>query len=100
MTAEMVDDISRANDDALKLIPGDNGWPFVGHTIQLLKDYRGLVARMHAAYGPVHKLKVLGDVRLSMLGPEANELALMDKDKIFSNRLGCEAPRAADTGRT
>jgi cytochrome P450 len=88
MTAETIDNISRASGDALKLIPGDNGWPIVGHTTQLLKDYRGLLNRMHAAYGPVHRLKVLGDVRVSMLGPEANELVLMDKEKIFSNRLG------------
>ncbi len=88
MSTGTADAFVRAGSAELKVIPGDQGWPFVGHTWELLRDYRGLQARMHATYGPVHKLKVLGDVRVSLLGPEANELVLTDKDQVFSNRLG------------
>jgi cytochrome P450 len=88
MTAETISDVARASNDALKSIPGDNGWPVIGHTVELLRDYRGLLTRMHASYGPVHKLKVLGDIRVSLLGPDANELVLTDKDRVFSSRLG------------
>jgi cytochrome P450 len=88
MTAELTSNLVLSRKDYLDRIPGGKGWPIFGHTIQLLSDYRGLQNRMYAKHGSVHKLRVLGDDRVSLLGPEANELVLADKEQIFSSRLG------------
>lgn len=88
MTLQLADSPARSDKRDLSQIPGDTGWPVVGHTLQLLRDYRGLQKRMYAAYGPVHKIRVLGDVRVSLLGPDANELVLMDREQNFSSKLG------------
>jgi cytochrome P450 len=69
-------------------IPGDDGWPIVGNTLKVLRDPVGSAQRMHDQYGPVFRSKVFGYRSVSLLGPEANELVLFDRDKIFSSSGG------------
>ena len=79
---------SRPTPGALAHIPGNNGWPVVGNTLQVLADPKGHVERMAAAYGPVYRNRVLGEPSITLLGPEANELFLLDPQKNFSSELG------------
>ena len=69
-------------------IPGEDGWPIVGTTFKLLADPPGYAAKMHAKYGPVYRHKSFGGRNVTLLGPEANELVLFDRDKIFSSEQG------------
>ncbi|MBR1124568.1 cytochrome P450 [Bradyrhizobium lablabi] len=73
---------------SLRHIPGDEGWPFIGRTLQVLADPKGEVERMAAKYGPVYRSRVLGETSVSALGPEANELVLFDQQKLFSSKHG------------
>jgi len=73
---------------ALSHIPGDEGWPIVGRTFQVLADPKGEVERMAATYGPVYRSRVLGETSVTLLGPEANELVLFDQAKNFSSTYG------------
>jgi len=73
---------------ALSHIPGDEGWPIVGRTFQVLADPKGEVERMAATYGPVYRSRVLGETSITLLGPEANELVLFDQAKNFSSTHG------------
>src|SRR6266436_6788191 len=73
---------------ALRHIPGDEGWPFIGRTLAVLADPKGEVERMAAKYGPVYRSHVLGETSLTALGPEANELVLFDQQKLFSSTYG------------
>ena len=73
---------------ALSHIPGDDGWPIFGHTLPLLADPKGFVERRAQRYGLVHRSRAFGQSNVSLLGPEANELVLLDPQKIFSSGLG------------
>ncbi len=73
---------------ALGHIPGDDGWPVVGHTLQVLADPKGFVERRAQRYGPVHRGHSFGIANVSLLGPDANELMLLDPQKLFSSALG------------
>jgi cytochrome P450 len=76
--------------EALAHIPGDEGWPLVGRTLNILADPRGEVERMAAKYGPIYRSRVLGETSITMLGPEANEFVLFDQTKLFSSTWGWE----------
>ena len=75
---------------ALRHIPGDEGWPFIGRTLNILADPKGEVERMSAKYGSVYRSHVLGETSITALGPEANELVLFDQQKLFSSTYGWE----------
>ena len=51
---------------ALADIPGDDGWPLIGHTLVVLSDPKGFVERRAERYRPVYRSHAL--VR-SDLGP-------------------------------
>ena len=69
-------------------IPGEKGWPLVGHTFNQLKDPHGFAARMFETYGPVYKVHTMGGWHVALIGAEANELVLFDRQKIFSSDQG------------
>jgi cytochrome P450 len=75
---------------ALAHIPGDEGKPFIGRTLDILADPKGEVERMAARFGPVYRSRVLGETSITLLGPEANELLLFDQKKLFSSTWGWE----------
>ena len=74
--------------NSLTHIPGDEGWPLIGNTLNVLADPKGHVERMHAKYGPVFRSHMFGETSLSLLGPDANELVLFDHAKQFSSTHG------------
>src|SRR5262245_30704904 len=69
-------------------LPGEDGWPIVGNTFAALRDPVGHVALMHRKHGPVYRDRVFGVRTVALLGPEANELILFDRDKNFSSADG------------
>ena len=73
---------------ALAHIPGEDGWPIFGNTLRLLADPIAFTKRMVKTYGPVYRNRAFGGTTVQLLGPEANELVLFDRDKIFSNEQG------------
>ena len=73
---------------ALIHVPGGDGWPLVGHTLQLLADPKGSVERLARAYGPVHRTYAFGGRTISLLGPDANEFVLLDQARAFSSKHG------------
>jgi cytochrome P450 len=77
-----------ASPSMLGHIPGDNGWPLVGHTLALLADPKGFVERRVERYGLVCRSHAFGQCNISLLGPEANELVLLDSEKLFSSAHG------------
>ena len=69
-------------------IPGTNGWPVVGNMLQILANPKTYVEHMAAAHGPVFRNHILGETTITLLGPEANELVLLDREKNFSSEQG------------
>src|ERR1700675_2806693 len=74
--------------NSLTHIPGDEGWPIIGKTLDVLADPKGQVERMSAKYGLIYRSHIFGETSLVLLGPEANELVLFDQAKQFSSTLG------------
>ena len=68
-------------------LPGDRGWPYLGHAPATLRDVHGFLDRQYARYGKVFSLHGPRADAVFMLGPEANELLLKNEDKSFSNFL-------------
>lgn len=78
----------RASRDALAAIPGEDGWPVVGATIEILRDPPAYSGRMYRQYGPVYRVRSFGFSTIAMMGAEANELVLFDRQKLFSSEQG------------
>jgi len=74
--------------NSLTHIPGDEGWPLIGKTLDVLADPKGQVERSAAKYGLLYRSHIFGETSLTFLGPEANELVLFDQAKLFSSSLG------------
>ena len=69
-------------------IPGEGGLPLIGNTFKMLADPHAFTKRMVETYGRVYKTRAFGGWNVAMVGPEANELVLFNKDKIFSSEQG------------
>ena len=80
--------LPRQRKGVLDHIPGSYGLPFFGNTFKLLADPIAFSEGMVARYGPVYRNRALGGTGVNLLGPEANELVLFDRDKIFSSEQG------------
>jgi cytochrome P450 len=76
------------SESALDHIPGEDGWPLVGTTFQQLADPIGFGQRMQARHGPVFRTRSFGRRQVTLIGPDANELVLFDRDKLFSSEQG------------
>ncbi len=73
---------------ALAHIPGDEGLPLVGNTLKLLRDPVAFGRHMNTTYGPVFRNRSFGLLTVQLAGPDAMELVLFDRDKIFSSEQG------------
>src|ERR1700760_981074 len=74
--------------NTLTHIPGDEGWPVIGKTLQVLADPKGHIENNAAKYGLVYRSHIFGETSLVLLGPDANELVLFDQAKQFSSSHG------------
>ena len=75
-------------DSALAHIPGEKGWPIVGNTFTLLSDPHAFTRRMVAKYGKVYKSYAFNGWNVGLIGAEANEMVLFDREKRFSSEQG------------
>ena len=80
--------LPRNPDHTLDHIPGEDGMPVIGNTLEQLSDYRGFTNRMVAKYGRVYRNNSFGGRSIALHGPEANELVMFDREKIFSSEQG------------
>ena len=74
--------------NSLTHIPGDEGWPIIGMTLDVLADPKGQAERQAAKYGLIYRSHLFGETSLVLLGPEANELVMFDQAKQFSSTHG------------
>eukprot|EP01037_Dinobryon_pediforme_P048470 gene48470-63554_t len=80
--------LPRQKNSAIRDIPGEDGLPFVGNTFRMLKDPVRFGRHMIDSYGPVFRNNAFGGPTVSLIGPEANELVLFDRDRVFSSEQG------------
>jgi cytochrome P450 len=73
---------------ALDFVPGKDGMPILGTTLEQLKDPLAFTKKMVKTYGPIYRAHSFGGRFVSLIGPEANELVMFDRDKVFSSEQG------------
>lgn len=66
-------------------IPGDRGLPVIGHTLEYIRDPLEVFRRRWEQYGPVSFFSGMGTRWVTLLGPDACEAALHNKDRAFAN---------------
>jgi cytochrome P450 len=72
----------------LESVPGRAGLPLFGILPEAVLDPLAFARRMHARYGPVHRFYACGSWNVQLVGPEANEFVLFDRDGNFSSEGG------------
>ena len=80
--------LPRQKPDALTHIPGENGLPIIGNTLRLVRDPEKFGREMIEKYGLVYRNRALGGTSVILLGADANELVLFDRDRLFSSEQG------------
>ncbi|MCC2602080.1 cytochrome P450 [Sphingopyxis yananensis] len=80
--------LPRGSGRNLDHIPGEDGLPVLGNTLAFLRDYRGFSRKMVARYGPVYRSTGFGGRSVALMGADANELVMFDRDKLFSSEQG------------
>jgi cytochrome P450 len=80
--------LPRLPNSATDHIPGEDGLPLFGNTFKQLKDPPAFTRSMIAKYGPVYRSNSFGGRFIQLAGPEANELVMFDRDKVFSSEQG------------
>ncbi|GAA4525782.1 cytochrome P450 [Amycolatopsis samaneae] len=68
----------------LKPVLGDDGPPLVGHVPEMMRFGVEFGLRRHEQYGPVSFMGGFGRRIVALSGPEATQIALVNKDKAFS----------------
>lgn len=71
-------------------LPGESGLPILGHSLDFLYRPVETALKFERKYGPVFWVSIFGIPAVVLVGPKANKLVLMDKDKCFSNAKGWE----------
>ncbi|WP_406568424.1 cytochrome P450 [Alterisphingorhabdus coralli] len=69
-------------------LPGDYGPPIIGHTFTALRDPRAFGWKMYDTYGPIYRTRQFGRKQVALVGADANELVLFDRNKTFSSEQG------------
>lgn len=77
-----------APNENLGHIPGERGWPWIGHFPEYISNPSGFLQRMYDAYGPVFRGRALWHSSVFLLGAEANQLVMQDREHNFSNQAG------------
>jgi cytochrome P450 len=83
-----IDVTTETPSNGLKEVPGDSGWPIIGHTLKMLKDPEKFGKHMHETYGPIYRSNSFFKDTINLFGPDANEFFLMDKARNFSSEEG------------
>ncbi|WP_242885216.1 cytochrome P450 [Actinomadura litoris] len=69
----------------LKAVPGVPGIPYIGNTFQVMRRPFHHARRRYEEFGPVAWGWLLGQRTVTVQGPEAAEVVLVNRDKAFAN---------------
>jgi cytochrome P450 len=71
--------------DLPTVLPGDRGLPVLGRSLEYARDPMALFRRQWDHYGPVAPMPMMNGTWVMLLGPDACEVALRNRDKAFAN---------------
>ncbi len=74
----------------LRHLPGTYRPLVIGQTLQFLADPLKMCQDTHAKFGPVSRGYAMFQRYVNLMSAEANEMVLLDREHIFSARMGWE----------
>jgi cytochrome P450 len=83
MTNSVYPPIPRSRAD-LSHLPGEDGLPIIGQTVEVLARPTMLPQRLWQRYGAVSRGNAMFENCVHLLGPDANRFVLADRDRNFS----------------
>ncbi|OVA04504.1 Cytochrome P450 [Macleaya cordata] len=91
----LIYDLFKRKEKALKLPPGNMGWPFIGETISYLKPYSattvGDFMEQHISrYGKIYKSNLFGEPTIVSADAGLNRFILQNEGRLFE----CSYPRS------
>ncbi|MFW7378697.1 MAG: cytochrome P450 [Oligoflexus sp.] len=86
--ADLQDYYRQKNNQALTHIPGPEAWPVIGNTLQFLRDPVGFNIKLLDDFAGVYKLNLFFRDVVALIGPDANQLVLLDRRSNFSSKMG------------
>lgn len=89
MASTLYPPVARSRVD-LSHIPGDDGWPVIGQTLEFLRQPVALPNRLYARFGAISRGNVMFENVANLLGPDANQFVLADRGGNFSAYKGWE----------
>jgi cytochrome P450 len=72
----------------LRHLPGRPGLPWLGQTLDFLRDPLAFAREQHQRFGPISRGRFLYSARVFLTHPDGNEALLLDRGQHFSARLG------------
>jgi len=69
-------------------LPGHDGWPLLGSTLEYLADQEAFAMRQHQRYGRVWRNHAFFTRNVVFQSADAAEVLLLDREKNFSSQLG------------
>ena len=72
-------------DSGLRAVMGDRGVPYIGRGLAVQDDVIDFVRKRHARFGPVSWTGMLGTKAVVVVGPDAVESVLNNRDNAFAN---------------
>lgn len=85
------DYVNEPDNTDLNHIPGNYGaLPYLGNTIDIVKDLYGFIDKNYKRYGEVSKIKIAGQPSLLVVGADNYQQIYLDREKTFSAQMGYE----------
>ncbi|WP_159931216.1 cytochrome P450 [Oceanicoccus sp. KOV_DT_Chl] len=93
MAAVPANDYVTAKDNQdLDHLPGKYGKPFIGYTFPFLMRPYDVLDGIYKTYGPISKASLTFQRMVICLGPEYIKLLTLDRDQVFSPKMGYDGP--------
>ena len=73
-----------------KSLPGSTSIPFLGDTLTMLSNPTDYAQGRQERFGDISKMVVFGQRSVLLLGPDANEMVMKNRDRVFSSVLAYE----------
>ncbi len=88
MSTANKDYLSQPDNKAIKHIPGEVGYPFLGKALDVMDDLLGMSRKCHAKWGNVSRIGMGPQRGLLVLGADNYKKVFLDGDKNFSVAMG------------
>ncbi len=80
--------LARRSRPDLRHIPGSDGLPILGDTLEMLRDPFIYPFNMHKRYGPIYRSTVFFEPGVTVFDTEFAERFFLDKEQLFSSEYG------------